>query len=107
MDREFQRNAAAIANAVTDPARKVQEMPVARRQVGAGLGDADDRLAALQFLARDAEIGVALDIQRRHRRVVGIVEPAPAAEAWLEVRVIVAHFVIPAWLYLQSCRMEI
>ena len=50
-------------------------------EVGAGLRDADDRLAALQFLAGDAVVQVALDIERGHRRVCRVVEPAPAAQA--------------------------
>ena len=55
-------------------------MAVAGRQVGAGLGDADDRLAGLQLLAGEAEIQVALEIERGHVGIVGIVEPELGAQ---------------------------
>jgi hypothetical protein len=64
---------------------------VAGGQVRAGLCDADDRLAALQFLSGDAEIGVALDIERGHCRIVRIIEPPAAAQAWCLVFVMFRH----------------
>src|SRR3569833_2877306 len=50
------------------------------RQVAAGLGDADDRFARLQFLARQTEVQIALQIQRRHVGIAGIVEPGTASQ---------------------------
>jgi hypothetical protein len=55
-------------------------MPVARREVGAGLRDADDRLAGAQFLRRQAEVHVALEIERRHAGIFRIVEPELRAQ---------------------------
>ena len=55
-------------------------VPVAGRQIGARLGDADDRLARLQLLAAEAEIEIALEIERRHVGIVGIVEPGARPE---------------------------
>ena len=80
MDREFQRHAAGRTNAVAHAARQLDMMPVARRQIGAGLGDADDRLAAAQLLRRDAVVHVALEIERGHRRIGGLIEPAAGAQ---------------------------
>ena len=47
---------------------------------GAGLGDADDRLARLQLGPGEAVIEVALEIERGHARIVGVVEPQARAE---------------------------
>jgi hypothetical protein len=54
---------------------------VARREVAAGLRDADDRATRLQLVARQPVVHEALDIERRHVRMRGIVEPLPAAQA--------------------------
>ena len=50
------------------------------REVGAGLGDADDRLAGHQLFAAEAEIEVALEVKRCHVDVIGIVEPGARAQ---------------------------
>ncbi len=81
MHRKFDRDAARLANAFADPLGQHDVMAVAGREVRAGLGDADDRLAGLQFLARQPEIQIALEIERRHRRIVRIVEPVPRPQA--------------------------
>ena len=60
---------------VAHPLGKLEMMAVARRKVGAGLGDADDRLAGLQLLAGQAVVQVALEIERGHAWIFGIVEP--------------------------------
>jgi hypothetical protein len=52
--RKFHRDAAGGADSFPDPMREFQVMAVARRQVVAGLRDADDRLAGLQFLPGQA-----------------------------------------------------
>ena len=49
MDRELERNAARGEDSVAHPLRRVEMMAVAGREIGAGLGDADDRLARAQF----------------------------------------------------------
>ena len=71
----------AVADAVAHALGQFEVMPVAGRQVGAGLGDADDRLAGGQLLARQPVIEVALEIERGHARIVGIVEPQLRAQA--------------------------
>ena len=73
--RKFHRDAAGGADALADPVRQFEMMAVARREVVAGLRDADDRLAGLQFLPGQAVIEVALEIERGHARVMGVVEP--------------------------------
>ena len=85
MDRKLQRHAARIANAVPHAAGEFDMVPVTGRQIGAGLRDADDRLAAAQLVRRDAIVHVALEIQRRQRRIGGIVEPAAGTQAFFSV----------------------
>jgi hypothetical protein len=75
MDRKLEGKAAGFPDAFAHALGEFQVMAVAGGQVRPGLGDADDRLAGLQLLAGDAEIQVALDIERRHAGVVRIVEP--------------------------------
>src|SRR5581483_9954444 len=53
---------------------------VAGRQIVAGLGDADDRLAGLQLGTGEAEIQIALHIERGHARIMRIVEPVLRAK---------------------------
>lgn len=53
---------------------------VARRDVAAGLGDADDRAAGLQLLAGDPVVPESLDVDRRLGRLGEIVEPGLAAQ---------------------------
>eukprot|EP00962_Isochrysis_galbana_P024941 scaffold7685_cov103-Isochrysis_galbana.AAC.2 len=103
---ELERQPARVPDAVAQTRREVYVHPVARRQVGAGLRDADDGSARLQLLAREAEVEVPggrgstagglrggvtgasppgrsfapLQIQRRHARVVGVVEPLLAPQ---------------------------
>ncbi len=75
MHREFDRDAASIANAGAHALRQFKMMAIAWAEIGAGLGDADDRAARGQFGAREPVIEIALEIERRHSRIVGIVEP--------------------------------
>ena len=80
MHRKFHGDAAGRADALADPVRQFQVMAVAGRQIIAGLGDADDRLAGLQLLPGQAVIEVALEIERGHSRVVRVVEPFAGTE---------------------------
>src|SRR3546814_10451388 len=43
VDGKFDRDPARVADALAHPIRQHQVMPIARAQVTAGLGDADDR----------------------------------------------------------------
>ena len=54
---------------------------VARHQVAARLGYADDRIAGAKFRGRDTEVGVTLDMGGGCARVAGNVEPFPAAKS--------------------------
>ena len=80
--REFHRHAAGIADSFPDAFRQFQVMPVTGRQVAAGLGDSDDRAAALQFPKGPPVILVALEIYSRLIRRIRIVEPVLAAKVW-------------------------
>ena len=80
MDGKLDGNAAGVADAVAHARGQVEMVAVAGRQVAAGLGDADDRAAAAQFGERQAEVHVALEIERSHRRVALGVEPFAAAQ---------------------------
>ena len=75
MDRELDRNAARIADTRLHAVRQEDVDLVAGGEVAAGLGDADDRLAALQLLAGIFLVQVALDIKRGHPGIVRVVEP--------------------------------
>ena len=85
MHRELHRDPACVADAVAHPLGELDVVTVARREVGAGLGDADDRLARLEFLARQPVVEIAFEIERRHVRVARIVEPRARAQRadWL------------------------
>ena len=80
MDWEFHGDAAHGQDAVAHPLGEFEVVAVAGRQVVAGLGDADDRLARSQFARCQAEVEVAFDVERRHAGIVGIVEPQLRAE---------------------------
>src|SRR5207253_2021063 len=72
---EFEGNAAGFADAFLDSLGELEVVPIARREIAPGLGDADDRPARLQFLKTDAEIEVALYIKRGHVGIGRVVEP--------------------------------
>ena len=80
MDREFERDAARLADAVAQVLRKLDMVPVARGEVRAGLRDADDRFARLQILAAQPVVHLAFQIDRRHVGIFGIVEPGARAQ---------------------------
>ncbi len=80
MHRKFHGDAAGGADSLPDPVCQFEMMAVARRQIVAGLRDADDRLAGLQFLPGQAVIEIALEIERGHAGVVRVVEPFAGAE---------------------------
>ena len=75
MYREFQRHAAGLADAVANTIGEHEMVAVARAEVGAGLGDTDDRPARPQLLKCQTEVEIALQIERRHLDVIRIVEP--------------------------------
>ncbi len=75
MDGELEGDAARLADALAHALREHDVVAVAGGEVGAGLRDADERLAGLQLLARQPPVHVALDVERGHVRVVRIVEP--------------------------------
>ena len=70
----------ALAGVYPGVDREDEMVAVARAQIRTGLGDADDRLARLQLLERQAEVEIALEIERGHVDIVGIVEPRAAAQ---------------------------
>ena len=85
VDRKFERHAAGRGDPVAHPLGEFEVVAVAGRKIGAGLGDADDRLARAQLAGRQAEIEVALDIERRHARIFRIVEPEAGPQESLGV----------------------
>src|SRR6056297_131874 len=80
MAGKFEGNTARCRDAFAYPLGQIGMVAIAGREIGARLGDADDRLSALQFLAGEAVIEIALDIERGHSRIIGIVEPQPRAQ---------------------------
>ena len=81
MHRKFQHDAAGFAHAFAHALGEHEMMTIAGREIAAGLRDADDRLARLQLRERQAEVHVALQVQRGHVGVGGIVEPGARAQA--------------------------
>ena len=80
VDRELERDAACVANAVAYPVGELHQVTIAGAEVAAGLGDADDGPAGLQLVPGEAVIHVPLEVERGHARVGAIVEPASASE---------------------------
>src|SRR5271169_615411 len=72
---------AGVADALAHAIGEFEMMAIARTQIRAGLRDADDRLARRELLARQSVIEVALQIERGHARIVGIIEPQLRAQA--------------------------
>ena len=95
MHREFQWHAAGIADTVANPAGKLHVVAIAGGQVRSRLRDADDRFSAAQFLGGNAVIHVALEIECRHCRIRGIVEPAPGPQALVFAAVMTGHDRVP------------
>src|SRR6056297_672513 len=87
MHREFHRNAACLADTRLDAIHQKDVDLVARRDVAAGLRNADDRAPALKLVARVFLVLVALDVKRGHARVVRIVEPFLRPETFVGTRV--------------------
>ena len=96
--RKFERDAAGVADAVAHALGEFDVMAVAGREIGAGLGDADDRLAGRQLVPGQAVIEIALQIERRHAGIVRIVEPQLRAQAGL------CHVARPFDLFLPGMR---
>ena len=80
MNRKLHRHAARVAYALTHARHRFEVHAVAGRQVTAGLRDADDGFAAGELLAREAVVHEALEIQRDHVGMGGVVEPVARAE---------------------------
>jgi hypothetical protein len=108
MHRKFEGNAAGREDSVADALGELDMVAIAGRKVGAGLGDADDGLARAQLRRGEAEIEIALDVQRRHAGIVGIVEPERGAQlafsALGSVRplrrsALVLHIIGPQWRF--------
>src|SRR5262249_8784829 len=66
--------------------RRLEVHAVARREIAARLCNADDGLAREQLLGREAVVHEALEIERHHVEVLGIVEPVARTEATLRGR---------------------
>ena len=81
VQRKFHGHAAGIADAFAYTLDGVEMHPVARREVTAGLCDADDRFARQQLIGREAVVHEALEIERHHVEVFRIVKPVARAES--------------------------
>ena len=78
--RKLERQSPGRGDPVPHALGEFEVMTIAGRKIGAGLRDADDRLAGAQLAGGQAEIEVALEIKGRHARVVRIVEPEPGPQ---------------------------
>src|SRR5690606_2418223 len=88
--RKFDRDAARVANPVAHALRELKVVTVAGRQVAAGLRDADDRPPRLQLVDAETIVQIAFEIERRHVRIIRIVEPGtrpqPSLAVWPRFR---------------------
>src|SRR5262245_30454864 len=80
MHRELEGDAAGVADAFAHARGELEMMAIAGREVRAGLGDATIGLPDVSLLLGQPEIEVALEIERGHARIVGIVEPQLRAQ---------------------------
>ena len=83
MQREFHRHAAGVADAFAHALHRLEMHAIARREIAAGLRDADDRFSRQQFIGGQAVVHEALEIQRHHVEMFRVVEPIARAEAAL------------------------
>jgi putative ABC transport system ATP-binding protein len=83
VDGELHRDPAGVADARLDTVHQEDVDLVAGHEVRSGLRDPDDRTLGLQLTLGEALVLVALQVERRHPRVVGVVEPFLAAVAAL------------------------
>jgi hypothetical protein len=75
MDRKLEGHTAGGTNTLAHALGQLEVMAIARAQVGAGLGDADYRLAGCELGAREPVIDIALQVERGHARIIRVVEP--------------------------------
>src|SRR5262249_37688663 len=80
MHGKLERNAAGIADAVSDTLGELEMMPVAGDEIAACLGDADDRSTGLEFISSNAEIEEPLEIQSGHFRIGRVIPPRLTTE---------------------------
>src|SRR5262249_38006442 len=75
MGRKLHRDAACGPDSLADATCQFEMVAVAGRKIIAGLRNSDDRRARLQFLASEAVVEIALEVERGHAGVMWIVEP--------------------------------
>ncbi len=75
VDREFDADATGVTDAFTRALGQFHMDAVARAEITAGLGNADDRPAGAQLLRREAVVHETLQIERRHVDMTGGIEP--------------------------------
>jgi hypothetical protein len=96
--RELERDPAHVPDAVADALGQNEVVTVARREVGAGLGDPDHGFSGLQLLPCHAPVHVPLDVESGHSRIGRVVEPGLAAQASRADLVLGAHHRLPSFV---------
>ena len=91
MNRKFKGDAPVVPNPGFDPVCQFDVDAVTRREVPAGLRDADDGFARLEFFARPAVVHVAFHIHRGHAHVVRVVEPLLTPQVPFDFGIIPLH----------------
>ncbi len=81
--RKLKGDAARCADSLAHALGELEMVAVAGRQVRTGLRDADDRFSRPQLHRRQAIIEIALEVERSHARVIGVVEPELGPQASL------------------------
>ena len=75
MHGKLERNAASIANSVSDALGEIEMMPIAGHEIAAGLRDADNRSTGLDFSSGKAEIEKPLEVESGHLRIIRVIPP--------------------------------
>ena len=91
MDGEHKRHTSSFPNSLFGTFDGLQMNAITRSNVAACLGDSDDRLAGLDFFVRHSVVQVPFNINCRHARVIGDIEPLLAAEPIGSLRFFCAH----------------
>src|SRR5262245_16415463 len=91
MDAELERDPAGVADTLLHALRELQVVPIAWHEIAAGLSDTDELPIALELGSGQAEVEVPRQGQLCHLRVVGIVEPRAATQAFLVRRLLHEH----------------
>src|SRR3954454_7551273 len=95
--RKLEADTTRVPNTLFDALGEIEVMPITGSEVVPSLGDADDRAPGLQLFAGQAVVEVAFKVERRHARVVRIVEPELASKVAGFALAVAHHASVPVY----------